>query len=113
MNNSLIVTHTGISNIHITKTRGLIELIVEMRREPLTDVMYIVSTSDPNEAVIEYPSVLVFHTHNWDAPEHVRVQGVDDGVNDGDGNFTVIFTPQPLHNSPYWDYLGGCLVWTY
>jgi len=35
-----------------------------MRREPLTDVMYIVSTSDPNEALIEYPSVLMFHTHN-------------------------------------------------
>ena len=63
--------------------------------------MYIVSTSDPNEAVIEYPSVLVFHTRNWDAPEHVRFQGVDDGISDGDGNFIVIFTPQPL----YWDYL--------
>ena len=67
--------------------------------------MYIVSTDDPNETVIEYPSGLVFHTHNWDAPEHVRVQRVDDSINDGDGNFTVISIPQPLHNSPYWDYL--------
>ena len=67
--------------------------------------MYIVSTSDPNEAVIEYPSKLMFQMHSYNAPEHIRVQGVDDGVNDGDGNLNVIFIIRPLYNSPYWDYL--------
>jgi len=69
----------------------MIQLFVEMRKEPHTDVIYIVSTSDPNEAVIEYTSVLVFHIHNWDEPEHVRVQRTDNGVNDGDWRFTVTF----------------------
>jgi len=80
-------------------------LFVEMMKESLTDIMYIASTSDPNEAVIKYPSVLVFHTHNWDASEYVRVQGVDDGVNDGDENSAMITSPQPHYSSPYWGYL--------
>jgi len=66
--------------------------------------MYIVSTSDPNEAVVEYPSKLMFQMHSYNAPEHIRVQGVDDGVNDGDGNLNVIFIIRPLYNSPYWNY---------
>ena len=54
-------------------------------------MLYFVSTSDSQEALIDSASALVFTPDSWNTPQTVTVTGVSDSVSDGDTQFYVYF----------------------
>jgi len=37
------------------------------------------STNDPSEGMLQYPSILVFTEENWDIPQYFITKGIPDG----------------------------------
>ena len=62
---------------------------VVLNTPPLAEVRVPISSADTSEGVLLTASPLVFTTANWNAPQVITVQGVDDDVQDGDVLYTV------------------------
>ena len=69
---SLTVAETGTSATYS----------VVLESEPISDVTINVTTPDSAEISLD-TSVLIFNNVNWDAPQFVKVTGVDDPIDDG------------------------------
>jgi hypothetical protein len=67
------------------------EFTVALSVQPVANVTVAVHVSDPSEAVSS-PASLVFTPENWNVPQFVHVQGVDDDDLDGDVSYQVILT---------------------
>lgn len=65
-------------------------LTVSLGTEPATNVVISVSASDASAATVT-PQTLTFTLANWDTPQQVVVQGVDDEAVDGPQESTVTF----------------------
>ncbi|CAN0485115.1 unnamed protein product, partial [Discosporangium mesarthrocarpum] len=61
---------------------------VVLDRQPLSDVVLTVVSSDTDEATVS-PATLTFTMANWNAPQVVTVTGQNDDVDDGDQTTTV------------------------
>ena len=70
---------------------GTVELTVTMANEPTADVTVTLESSDTSEGTVT-PTSLVFTPANWNVPQSATVVGVDDAINDGDVNYTIITT---------------------
>ncbi len=66
-------------------------LTVSLGTEPTAEVVISVSASDLSAAIVS-PQTLTFTLANWDTPQRVVVQGVDDDAVDGPQESTVTFT---------------------
>jgi Concanavalin A-like lectin/glucanases superfamily len=55
---------------------------------PTLDVVVNISNGDPSEGIVA-PTTLTFTSLNWNVPQAVTVTGVDDGIADGDVNYTI------------------------
>lgn len=69
------------------------ELKLQLNTRPTTDVLVLVSTSDPTEAEA-LPPTLRFTPNDWDTTQTVAIQGVDDSEHDQDQRFTVSIRSQ-------------------
>ena len=69
---SLTVAETGTSQTYS----------VVLESEPTSDVSINVTTTDGDEISLD-TSVLIFNDVNWNAPQYVKVTGVDDQIDDG------------------------------
>ena len=58
-------------------------------------VQFSVSTNDTTEGVITSPSTIQFDTTNWNYPQTILVQGVDDNIVDGNITYSVIIDLLP------------------
>ncbi|MBK8169528.1 MAG: hypothetical protein IPK60_04190 [Sandaracinaceae bacterium] len=65
---------------------------VVLNTAPTTDVFILITIDDATEASLS-TSVLRFTTANWETPQTIRVNGVDDTANDGDQTFNVGIGP--------------------
>jgi hypothetical protein len=62
---------------------------VVLTAEPSASVVIGLSSNDTGEGSVT-PASLTFTTGNWDSPRTVTVIGVDDNVDDGDLNFSIV-----------------------
>ena len=63
-----------------------------LTKQPGADVTVNVSSSNTNEVTLEAASY-TFTRVNWNVPQFVAMDGVDDGVSDGDQRVTISFSP--------------------
>lgn len=77
---------------------------VNLTSEPLGDVTIDLSSSDTSEGLV--PGALFFPAVNWATTATITVTGVDDEVDDGDVNFSII-TGDVTSTDPLYDGLIG------
>lgn len=80
------------SNLSTGEDGTTASFTVRLDREPDNYVAIPVSTSNPNEGSVE-DTMLVFTPLDWEQPKTVVVRGVDDGLIDGDVEYSVILGP--------------------
>ncbi|MGD1944832.1 MAG: gliding motility-associated C-terminal domain-containing protein [Croceivirga sp.] len=61
---------------------------VVLTAQPLTNVVFNVTTTDPGEGAV-LPGSLTFTTANWNTTQTVTVTGVDDDIIDGSQSFNI------------------------
>jgi len=105
------VTVTNIEfSISVTPTTGLItteaggtaEFTVVLGRQPTADVTMTIASSNIEEGTVSR-SELVFNPSNWFEPQTVIVTGVDDGIDDGDREYTIAIGPAVSDDGNYND----------
>ncbi len=64
---------------------------VKLSTQPDGDVVIDAASSDTGEGTVS-PSSLTFTSSNWNTTQTVTVTGVDDGIEDGDQNYTIELT---------------------
>jgi hypothetical protein len=74
---------------------------VSLTSQPFADVVVTLASSDTTEGTVS-PATLTFNDQNWNAPQTVTVNGVDDQQSDGD----VLFMIQTSAASQDPDYSG-------
>jgi hypothetical protein len=85
----VIITPPG--GLVTSERGGTASFTVALGEAPDADVSIPVSTSDPAEATAS-PGTLTFTAENW-GEKTVTVSGVDDDLDDGDEQFTVVLEP--------------------
>ncbi|WP_372530132.1 gliding motility-associated C-terminal domain-containing protein [Ekhidna sp.] len=65
---------------------------IVLNSEPTDDVEFGLSSSDVAEGTVS-PSSITFTNANWSDEQIVTVTGVDDAVDDGDVNYSIIIAP--------------------
>ncbi|MBL6991176.1 MAG: hypothetical protein ISR65_15435 [Bacteriovoracaceae bacterium] len=63
---------------------------VKLSKAPTHNVTFSVHSSNDNEITVS-PEVVTFTPQNWNVPQTITVQGVDDGVRDGDQHIKIYF----------------------
>lgn len=71
------------NSLVVQEATAFAEFYVALTAQPTSDVTLNIGSSDETEATTE-PSSLTFTPDNWDTPQSVLVQAVDDGILDGD-----------------------------
>lgn len=72
-----------------TEAGGTATFTVVLFSEPTAEVIVALSSSDPGEGTVSDSSVTL-HAGNWDTPQVLTVSGVDDDVDDGNQEFTIV-----------------------
>ncbi|MCP4782778.1 MAG: calcium-binding protein, partial [Fuerstiella sp.] len=72
-----------------TETGSSVSFTIELDSEPTADVTLPISSSDSTEGSVS-PTSIVFTASNWNVAQTVTVTGVDDNVQDGDVDYTVV-----------------------
>ncbi|MCP4749402.1 MAG: hypothetical protein GY866_00780, partial [Proteobacteria bacterium] len=62
---------------------------VRLTSEPASNVTIDISSSDTGEGTVD-TSNLIFTSSNWDTEQIVNVTGVDDDIQDGNRNYTIV-----------------------
>ena len=89
------------SSFSTTEAGDTTEFSVRLNSQPTADVVIAISSSDTTEGTVSTDS-LTFTPSNWSTPQTVTVTGVDDDVDDGNVNYTIVTAPavsaDPLYN---------------
>ncbi len=84
---SFSVAQTGLdTTVNESGTTDTFTVVLD--RQPLTDVVFTVVSSDTTEATVDL-STLTFTPANWNVAQTVTVTGVDDFLDDGDISSTI------------------------
>ena len=94
--------------ISLNKTTGLVTdetggfdtFTVVLDSLPLGDVSIALSSDLPSEAAPS-PATLTFTTANWNTPQLVTVNGVDDAVDDANKNYVISVNPASVLDANY------------
>jgi Ca2+-binding RTX toxin-like protein len=86
------MTVTPIAGLTTTEAGGTATFTVVLNTAPTADVVITLNSSNPNEGTIDV-STLTFTTTNWNIAQQVTVTGIDDAINDGDQNYSIILNP--------------------
>ncbi|QIG50214.1 hypothetical protein G5V57_22300 [Nordella sp. HKS 07] len=68
-------------------------LTVRLSSQPTADVTVTVSASDVTEGAITTPTTLTFTTANWNTPQNITLQAVNDDIDDGNITYNVVLNP--------------------
>jgi hypothetical protein len=77
------------TRLDTTEGGGAATFKLALNSKPLAAVTVKLSSSTPTEGTVS-PATLTFSTDNWNAPQTVTVTGVDDKVEDGDQQYSVL-----------------------
>lgn len=81
------VTITPTSGLTTSETGGTATFTVSLESIPTTNVTINLASSNPLEGTA--PTGITFTPQNWATAQTITVQGVDDGVRDGDRAYTI------------------------
>lgn len=87
-NDNAVVNVSTISG-NTTEAGGTATFTVVLGTQPTADVSMGVLSNDPTEGTAA-PASLVFTATNWNVPQTVTVTGVNDAIDDGDVNYSVV-----------------------
>ncbi len=88
-NDTAGVTVTPVTGLVTNEAGGTAEFAIVLNSQPTANVSIAVSSSDLTEGAVS-PATVTFTPANWNAPQKVTVTGVDDNVQDGNQQFTVV-----------------------
>jgi large repetitive protein len=93
------ITVTG-SNLSTTEAGGSDSFTLVLTAQPTANVVIAISSADTSEASVS-TSALTFTSNNWNSPQTVRVNGVDDDVLDGNISFNIVIASATSSDSNY------------
>jgi hypothetical protein len=70
---------------------GTATFTLKLRYAPIADVTVYLSSSNTAEGAVD-PQTIVFTTENWNSPQTITITGVNDDLQDGDQNYSVLIT---------------------
>ncbi|MBQ9243652.1 MAG: hypothetical protein IJ165_10615 [Proteobacteria bacterium] len=73
---------------------------VSLNSKPSATVSLAAMSSNQEEGKVS-PTTIRFTTDNWNQPQTLTVQGVDDDVRDGNINYTIFFSPSESNDEDY------------
>ncbi len=88
----------GKTEVNETGTQDTITVVLS--KQPLSDVVFNVTSADTGEATID-KATLTFTTANWNAVQTVTVTGVQDGQADGDQTIDVTISVNPANSNAH------------
>jgi hypothetical protein len=94
------ITVTPTSGLVTTEAGGTATFSLALTSKPTADVTIPLSSSNPSQASVSAAS-LTFTAANWDQPQTVTITGVDDHIDDGDQNYTIITGPAVSTDANY------------
>ncbi len=94
------ITVTPIAGLTTTEGGTTASFSVVLNTAPLHDVMIGISSSDTSEGIVS-PVLLTFTSANWNAPQSVTVEGVDDSALDGLVSYTILVGPASSSDGNY------------
>jgi hypothetical protein len=83
------ISVSPISGLTTTESGGSDSFDVVLDALPTADVTIDISSSDTTEGTVDVSS-LTFTPANWNTPQTVTVTGVDDAIEDGDVDYTIL-----------------------
>lgn len=93
-------TVTAISGATTEAPGGTATLTVVLISEPTANVVVGVSSSDTSEGTVSAAS-LTFTSANWDTPQTITVTGVNDSIQDGNIEYSIVFAPAVSDDTVY------------
>ncbi len=69
-----------------------VQFSIVLTAQPSSEVTIPLSSSDASEGEVS-PSLVVFDTFNWNIPQTITINGIDDGIADGDQPYYIIIEP--------------------
>jgi hypothetical protein len=109
-NDAAGVTVSAGSTMLVSENLNTSSFVVVLNSQPTNNVTIPVSVSDTTEATITTPfagtsGTLTFTTANWNTPQTITVQGVNDNEADGNQAFTVVLgataSADPAYNGTF------------
>lgn len=94
------ITINAPTELTTTEIAGETTFTVVLDCEPTDDVTIAISSSDTTEGTVS-PDELTFTASDWATPQTVTVTGVDDDLNDGDVQYTVIIAAAVSNDADY------------
>ena len=82
------------------QTQEAATFTISLNSKPTATVSLAVMSSNQEEGKVT-PNTVRFTNENWDQPQTVTVQGIDDDVRDGNINYTVFFSPSESNDEDY------------
>jgi hypothetical protein len=86
------ITVTPTSGLVTTEAGGTASFTIVLSTQPTADVKIPIRSSDTSEGKATVGAV-TFTAANWNTPQRVTVQGVNDSVDDGDIAYTILTLP--------------------
>lgn len=83
---------TPLSGLTTTESGGVATFTVVLMASPVAPVSIALSSSNEAEGTVA-PAALTFDSANWDAPQTVTIEGVDDAFADGNQTYTIVLAP--------------------
>ena len=82
----------------VSKTQDTFTVV--LLTQPTDNVLITFDTNDTSEGVVDKTS-LTFTPSNWDVPQTVTITGIDDGLQDGDRDYRIIFDKSSSNDNEY------------
>jgi autotransporter-associated beta strand protein len=83
------ITVTPSSGLTTTEAGGVAAFMIVLNSQPTANVTIPLTSSDTTEGTVS-PASVTFTPTNWSSPQIVIVTGVDDAIDDGDVNYTIV-----------------------
>lgn len=74
-----------------TEIGGASTFSLKLSKQPISDVVFSLSSDNTYEGTV-IPSSITFTPENWSDAQTVTVTGVNDEIDDGDQNFSILFS---------------------
>jgi len=88
-NDNAGITVTPTSGLSVTEAGDTATFTVVLVSQPTSDVSIGLTSSDTTEGTVS-PASLTFTMANWNIPQPVTITGIDDALDDGNVDFTII-----------------------
>ncbi len=94
------ISLTPTTGLVTTEAGGTASFSIVLSAEPMADVTFSFSSSDPSEGTVN-PSSVIFTSTNWNNPCTVTVTGQDDYIADGSVSYTIVTSTAATADAAY------------